>query len=157
MVGNKKIKNATEVVQNNIKFKSKLEAMIYRTLVELGYAVQHEEHTFLLWEGFKPTIPFYTWNRRKKTVENTDRKLINTTYTPDFYFEYRGIKVLIEAKGIANDVFPYKFKMFRKCLEQREDKDDYFISIVYTKKQLLEVLKKLEEYADFRQNQKTSR
>lgn len=151
MSGNKKIKNATQVIQSGIKFDSKLETMVYNTLVSLNYNPQHEPTTYILWEGFRPTIPFYTMNRQKCTVL-TNRKLVNITYTPDFYFEYKGLKVIVEAKGMMNDVFPYKFKMFRKLLESYPDKDDYVIFIVYSKKQLLESLKILDEYAESRIN-----
>lgn len=151
MIGNKKIKNATEVEDKGIKFDSKLEHMVYKTLLERGYKPQHEPTTYTLWTGIKPTIPFYTRDRRKQTIAQM-RKLINITYTPDFYFEYKGLKVIIEAKGIENDVFPYKFKVFRKYLESLPDKDDYILFIVYNKKHLIESLQILEEYATSRKN-----
>jgi hypothetical protein len=71
-------------------------------------------------------------------------KLIDTTYTPDFTFEYHGALIIIEAKGFENDVFPLKKKMFRGVLEHLNQNAIFFE--IYTKKQLLqaiEIIKKL--------------
>jgi len=151
---NKKIKNASAKEYNGIKFKSTLEASIYKRLIQLGITPEYEKHTFVLWDGFVPTIPFYTKNVFKRkdyrikvislaTVQDT-RPLTSITYTPDFYFEYNGKKIVIEAKGFVNDVFPYKFKMFKGYLEQQPDKDSYEIWEIFTIKQLLECVNLLQ-------------
>ena len=115
-MANKKILNATPTQYANIEFKSKIETMVYRTLVDNGFMPEYEQHTFVLWSGIKPTVPFYT--KTKKELLSLDlRKLRDITYTPDFYFEYNGLKVIMEAKGFENDTFPVKFKMFRQLLE----------------------------------------
>ena len=41
---NHKVKNATPLEYNNIQFKSRLEVMIYKTLLQEGFSVQYE-HT----------------------------------------------------------------------------------------------------------------
>ena len=56
---NKKIKNASPLEYDGISFKSKLEKMIYQTLKEQGFPVEYEPHKFVLWQGFRPTVPFY--------------------------------------------------------------------------------------------------
>ena len=61
---NKKIKNASPLEYDGISFKSKLEKMIYQILKENGFPVEYEPHKFVIWEGFRPTIPFY--NKDKK-------------------------------------------------------------------------------------------
>lgn len=151
---NKKIVNANPMVCDGIEFRSQLEVMTYKTLKEGGITPEYEKHTFTLWEGFTPTIPFLT----KNTLKRKDRRcmplststmivhkpLTSITYTPDFYFEYGGRKVIVEAKGVPNDVYPYKFKMFRKYLEQQPDKDAYIIWEIHTKKQLLECISHLK-------------
>jgi hypothetical protein len=136
---NKKIKNATPEEYNNIKFKSKIEIMAYKTLLQHGFKPEYETHTYTIWEGFRPTVPFFTRNNSKTTILNL-KKLINITYTPDFYIEYEGLKIIIEVKGQVNDVFPYKFKLFRKHIEDLPDKDAYIIFEIFTKKQLLECI-----------------
>lgn len=148
---NKKIKNATPVKYSNIKFRSRIEAMVYKTLLQHGFKPEYETHKYIIWEGFRPTVPFYTRNRYKDTVLNL-KKLINITYTPDFYIEYQGLKIIIEAKGQVNDVFPYKFKLFRWYIENLPDKEKYIIFEVFTKKQLLEFIKIIKDEAN-RKNQ----
>lgn len=130
-----------------------LEVMTYKYLVSQGITPEYETKAFLLWEGFVPHIPFYTKNSFKRknchievlsnfTVKD-DRPLAGITYTPDFYFEYNGYKIIIECKGMENDVFPYKFKMFRKCLEELSDSHTYQVWEIFTKKQLEECLNHL--------------
>ena len=66
------------------------------------------------------------------------KKIIDITYTPDFVFTYNGFLVIIEAKGMENDCFYLKKKMFRKWLEDNHPKSIYFE--IYTKKQLLQAI-----------------
>lgn len=141
---NKKVKNATPTVSNGIVFKSKLEAMAYKTLLQHGFEPEYETHTYTIWEGFRPTVPFYTRNKNRENILNL-KKLINITYTPDFYMEYEGLKIIIEVKGMQNDVFPYKFKMFRKYIENLPDKEHYLIFEVFTRKQLLEFIQIIKD------------
>lgn len=138
----------------NIQFKSQLEAMVYRTLLQAGFKPEYETHTYVIWSGFRPTVPFYTRDKKKRTVLNL-KKTIDITYTPDFYMEYEGLKIIIEAKGQVNDVFPYKFKMFRKYIEELPDKDDYIILEVFTKKQLMEFIEIIKAYAASRKNERS--
>lgn len=69
-------------------------------------------------------------------------KIVGIRYTPDFYFKYNNLNVYIEAKGIENDVFYIKKKMFLHYLDQlyteKGEKSMYFE--VYTKKQLLQAI-----------------
>lgn len=149
---NRKIMNATPEKYGDIKFRSKIEAMVYRTLIGQGFEPEYESHTYVIWEGFRPTVPYYTRNKSKETILNL-KKLINITYTPDFYMEYEGLKIIIEVKGQVNDVFPYKFKMFRKHIEGLEDRENWIIFEIFTKKQLLEAITIIKNEA-FRKNQK---
>lgn len=155
MVENKKIKNAHSKEYNGIKFKSQLEVMTYRTLLEKGFTPKYEEETYILWDGFIPSVPFYTKNNFKRknchievispaTVKDK-RPLTKITYTPDITFDYNGKHIIIEVKGFQNDVFSYKFKMFRKSLEQLPNKDTLEVWEVFTKKQLLECIEHLKQ------------
>lgn len=134
---NIKIKNATKVVNYGINFKSKIEAMMYKTLVEEDINPKYEEQTFILSNKIRPTVPFY--NRLGKKFRLDMRPIQRITYTPDFTFEYNGILIIIEAKGVENDVFPVKRNLFRKYLETLDKESMYFE--VRTKKELLEVIK----------------
>lgn len=159
---NKKIRNATECKSGNLTFKSQLEKSVYNTLSELGFNPQYEPKTYELWGGFMPLTPFYdkeTDTQQSKRIEGGDTvknrmlvlktgKITGIRYTPDFYFKYGKLDVYIEAKGVENDVFYIKKKLFRKYL------DDYLIKTgqqsiyfeIYTKKQLLQAIEIIKEY-----------
>lgn len=153
---NKKIRNATPSQYNGIEFKSIIETMVYRTLVANGFEPQYEPIKFILFQGERPTIPFYT-KTKKELLKLDMSKLRNSTYTPDFYFEYKGIKVIIEAKGQTNDVFPLKFKMFRQLLESMPDKENYLIFEIFSKRQLLEAINVIKSYGSSRENEKVDK
>ena len=153
MAENKKIRNARESVFNGICFKSKVEESFYKTLVAAGLSPDYELTKFVLVEGFKPTVPFY--NRSKSKVFRMDMtKVRDITYTPDFTILYNDTLFIIEAKGIENDTFPLKKKLFRRLLESMEMPCVYFE--VHTKKELLEVIKIIKSYGTTTgQNQET--
>ena len=142
---NKKIKNASPLEYDGISFKSKLEKMTYQTLKEKGFLVEYEPRKFIIWEGFKPTVPFYNKDKNTRMLKQDSKKLINTSYTPDFVFKYKDYLIIIESKGMENDLFPLKKKMFRKWLEEHEPKSIYFE--IYTKKQLLQAIDVIKSLA----------
>ena len=142
LVENKKIRNATATIYNNINFKSKLEESIYKTLLSAGFKPDYEKLKFVLWEGFKPTVPFYNRSKSKVFKQETT-KLQDITYTPDFTFKYKDLLVIVEVKGMENDTFPIKKKMFRKWLECHYPKSIYFE--IYTKKQLLQAIEIIKD------------
>jgi Holliday junction resolvase len=147
-MSNKKIKNATVVEDCDIKFKSKLEASMYKWLIEEGFNPLYEPYTFVIWEGFKPTIPFYDKDKHTRMLKLNLAKVISIKYTPDFFFIYNKLRVFIEAKGQENDVFYIKKKLFRKYLEKVK-KEKGISSIyfeIFTKKQLLEALEIIKNY-----------
>lgn len=149
MIENKKIKNASPLEYDNINFKSKLEKMIYQTLKENNFPVLYESRKFILWEGFKPSIPFYNKDNKTRLLKLDNHKLINITYTPDFIFTYKGYFIIIEAKGIENDIYPLKKKLFRKLLESKFPNSIYFE--IYNKRQLsqaIDIIKNLNKYRD---------
>lgn len=155
MADNKKIRNASPNEYMGIRFKSKLETETYKSLLEHGLDPLYEKETYVLIDGFTPTVPFLTRNKFKKkdyricTISGgtcvDGRPLSKMTYTPDFTFDYGGKHVIVEVKGAFNDVFPYKFKLFRKRLEERGDKDRFEVWEVHSKKQLLECIDYLKQ------------
>lgn len=159
---NKKIRNATRSRVKGITFKSLLEKSIYNTLLQQGFVPEYEPVTFTLWEGFSPVTPYYdkeSDRQREKRLEEGKEtcpskmlvrktgKIIGIRYTPDFHFRYNNLDVWIEAKGIENDVFYIKKKMFLKYLDDRfyrtGERAVYFE--VYTKRQLLQALQIIRE------------
>lgn len=164
MTSNKKIRNATACNTGNITFKSQLEKNIYNTLQQLGFNPQYEPETHMLWEGFNPVTPFYdkeSDTQQKKRIDNGDNtkskilvlktgKITGVRYTPDFYFKYGKLDVYIEAKGIENDVFYIKKKMFRYFLDNKFNttgQHSIFFEI-YTKKQLLQAIQIIKDYEE---------
>lgn len=160
---NKKIRNATQSSSKGITFKSQLEKSIYNTLLQQGFEPQYVPTTFTLWEGFEPITPYYDKETDKQKIKrlsdgidtSTSKILIQKTgkivgirYTPDFYFKYKDLNVYIEAKGIENDVFYIKKKMFIKYLDnlciEKGERSIYFE--VYTKKQLLQAVEIIKSY-----------
>lgn len=153
MAENKKIKNARESVFNGITFKSKLEESFYKTLKAANLDPDYELMKFILIDGFRPTVPFY--NRNKSKVFRLDMsKVRDITYTPDFTLLYNDTLFIIEAKGIENDTYPLKKKLFRRLLESMKVPCVYFE--VHTKRELLEVIDIIKSYGKATgQNKKT--
>ena len=76
---NNKVKNAQIIVYNEITFKSKLDLMAYKLLEEKGFNPQYEQNTFIIWQGFKPVVPFFTKNNSPYFF-NSNIKLIPTPF-----------------------------------------------------------------------------
>ena len=166
MSNNKKIRNATLIKAKGITFKSQLEKMVYKTLVENNIEPEYEKYTFVLWEVFTPATPFYDQEtdrqqEKRNLAESPDKKtpkqlilksdkVVGIRYTPDFLFKVGEVDVWIEVKGIENDVFYVKKKLFRKFLDDRfekEGKRSIFFEI-YTKRQLLQALEIVNNYVE---------
>jgi len=141
---NKRIKGAAPLVVDDIKFKSKIEASVYKHLLQAGFEPVYEGMKFTIWSGFKPTVPFYTRVGRSNGLNM--KKTIDITYTPDFTFMYNGRLIIIEVKGLQNDVFPYKFKMFRRLLEEKPYIGNTLLFEIFSIKQLKECIEIIKSY-----------
>lgn len=135
---NKKIINASPLEYDGISFKSKLEKMAYQTLKEQGFPVLYEPRKFIIWEGFRPNVPFYNKDASTRMLKMDSKKVIDISYTPDLMFEYNNHHIIIEMKGFENNTYPLKKKIFRKWLESNYPNSIYFE--IFTKKQLLQAI-----------------
>lgn len=135
---NKKIINASPLEYDGISFKSKLEKMAYQTLKEKGFPVLYEPKKFIIWEGFRPNVPFYNKDANTRMLKMDSKKVIDISYTPDLMFEYNNHLIIIEMKGFENNTYPLKKKIFRKWLESNYPNSIYFE--IFTKKQLLQAI-----------------
>lgn len=135
---NKKIINASPLEYDGIYFKSKLEKMAYQTLKEQGFPVLYEPKKFIIWEGFRPNVPFYNKDASTRMLKMDSKKVIDISYTPDLMFEYNNHLIIIEMKGFENNTYPLKKKIFRKWLESNYPNSIYFE--IFTKKQLLQAI-----------------
>ena len=159
---NKKVKNAKHHCFNGIEFKSQLEVDIYKGLLQAGYKPLYEQCKYCIFEGFKPTVPFYTRKSKKlNEIALKMQRIKNSTYTPDFVFIAKDKKtvVVIEAKGFMNDVYPIKRKLFRAYLENAKTELNQQIVYfeIYTKKQLLDTIEILEKDYGTGENQAGSK
>lgn len=135
---NKKIINASPLEYDGIFFKSKLEKMAYQTLKDQGFPVLYEPKKFIIWEGFRPNVPFYNKDASTRMLKMDSKKVIDISYTPDLMFEYNNHLIIIEMKGFENNTYPLKKKIFRKWLESNYPNSIYFE--IFTKKQLLQAI-----------------
>lgn len=146
---NRKIINATPTEERGILFKSKLESSLFKYLQEEGFNPQYEPVKYHIWEGYKPLVPFYIKDKKTKSLKLDTKKIIDITYCPDIVFKYGKYTVFIEVKpDYMNDVFPYKRKLFRKYLEEKQLKVSDFNPIyaqIGTKKNLMEFIRILKE------------
>ena len=124
---NKKIKNAATAHYDGIAFKSQLEKDTYIALKEAGFNPVYERYKITLWNGFKPTVPFYSLSKRKQILRPLYTRLKDMTYTPDFVISVKGYTIFIEVKGYYNDVYPIKKKLFRQYLENTQTEDSRYV------------------------------
>jgi len=104
---NKKVRNATPLTFDEIKFKSKLEVYCYQKLKENNIKAVYEGQRYTLLDSF----------------EFNGEKVRKMTYTPDFV----GDTFVIECKGMANDAFPLRWKLFKYYLYKNEVNADIYL------------------------------
>lgn len=157
---NKKIRNATKVEVNGIKYRSKFEARCIQVLEEYNMDFKYEPKTFELISGFIPLIHYYdeeTPKHRLKRLKNGSTikekslvlktsKIIGIHYTPDIYVKYKDLDIWIELKSIENDVFYIKKKLFIRLLNEdfinNGKKSMYFeVHSISQLKQAIEIIK----------------
>ena len=95
---NVKVKNATRVEYDGIRFRSKLEAKSYQRLKEEGFNFEYEVETYTIIEKF----------------EYRGEKVRPITFTPDFIDKDR--RIILEIKGFANESYPLRAKLFKRYL-----------------------------------------
>lgn len=120
---NKKVKNATPMEEDGIKFKSKLELFTYRKLKESKIKAAYEKNRYTLLEKF----------------EYNDEKVRAMTFTPDFV----GENFIIECKGNMNDAFPLRWKLFKSYLRNIYGENGPKLYLPRNQKQVLEVIQEI--------------
>jgi hypothetical protein len=143
-----KIKNATALTVDGIKFRSKLEAYTYRRLSGEGIDSDYELHRYNLLDKnvFEGTI--YEPHKVKgiKAFREVSNNIRAITYTPDFVNTED--KWVIEVKGYANDVFPLKWKMFKALAEIQ----GYTLYLPSTQKQVRETVELIKMEKKYEKN-----
>ena len=130
---NKKVKNSTPLVYNGIKFRSKLEVFCYKKLEEENISSQYEQNKYNLMDKF-------TFNGEEYPDVKT--KIIQPiTYTPDFVIRDN---IIIECKGFKTDIFPIKWKLFKKHLNSKGFSNIYLF-LPKNQKQVLESIERIKQ------------
>jgi hypothetical protein len=120
--GNKKVKNATKVEFNGVKFDSKLECYFYKALVANNIVFELK--------------PSFTLIPKFRYLSEAVRAC---TYTPDFII--RGKRVIVDTKGFKTDIFNLKLKMLKKYFS--DNGMEYIIELPRNQKQCNELIEKL--------------
>lgn len=123
---NKKIKNATPTIIDDIKFRSKLEVYTYEKLKEANINVSYESKRYILIDGF--------------IYEN--KKIRPITYLPDFV----GNSFIIECKGFPNDSWALREKLIKRYITLNEPDTKFYM--VHNKKEVDELIKNLQKISE---------
>lgn len=118
---NRRVKNANPTEYNGIQFRSKIEVYCYKELEKMGVDFTYEKVKVDLISAlaFNRVRAFYPVNSGKRKGEWQEVfKMNKKSYTPDFVINYRNYYIVIEVKGMMNDDFPTKRKLFLAYLEE---------------------------------------
>lgn len=128
---NKKVLGAQPFLIDGIQMKSSMEVSCYKKLKETDLEFKYESVKFHLWNGCKLSnvkilSPKHLGRGKYgKSLGIQHRALLDITYTPDFYITKGNYRIFIEVKGMPNDVYPVKKKMFLKLLDEMGKEDNY--------------------------------
>lgn len=121
-IKNKKVKNATPIEADGIKFKSKLELYCYQQLKEAGLKADYESKKYIL-------VPSFEYN---------NEKIRPITFKPDF--PANNGSFIIECKGFSNDAFPLRWKLFKLLLHKVFGNYGPRVFVVRNQKQVRDVI-----------------
>lgn len=113
--GNKKVRNATKCEFNGIRLDSKLELFCYKALVKEGIEFEYNPQSFCLIDGIsglQNTLHEFTFNSKGEIKDSIGSNIRPITYSPDFV----GNNWILETKGISNELFPMRWKLFKRML-----------------------------------------
>lgn len=119
---NKKVRNATKIEFDGIKFRSKLEMYTYKKLKEANIFAEYEQHRYELLPAF----------------EFSGKKIRAITYLPDFV----GYDFIIECKGFANESWPLREKLFKYYMNRFLPNHRFYL--VHTQKEVDAMIDKLK-------------
>lgn len=120
-MGNQKIKNATEIIIDGVKYRSKLEGSVAKYLKEHNIPFEYEKHRLEL-------IP---------TMRYNEQTLKAVHYTPDFICN----NFIIEVKGFPNDSWSLKKKVIIQLII--EGKLPYNFREIHSIRELKEVINEM--------------
>lgn len=145
---NKKVRNARKKEYDGIIFDSNLEISCYKLLKENDIPFTYNSSKQLLLDGFNfNKVKFFQPTKETKEFLQNTRKVVNTTYSPDFEIitNSDNLVIFIETKGKENDVYPLKRKMFFNKLENIPKDCDYYFFEPHNIKQIIETIRIIKE------------
>lgn len=142
--GNKRVMNATKCEYNGVKFKSKLEMFCYKELVNSKLNFTYEENTYILLDSFYPTIPVYELDKKTRLLQPDLNKVRAITLTPDFVIRNNNKVFILEVKGMEQDAWKLKWKIFRKFIQNFSTCNALFL--VKNQGQIKEAIKIIKEF-----------
>lgn len=104
---------------NNIKFDSGLELYCYIALQKHKILGSYQGEAFQLLEPFEFENDAYERqsNSKGEFINRGKKKVLGIKYTPDFTdHDY-----IIETKGMANETFPIRYKLFKRWMTNMGD------------------------------------
>lgn len=104
--------NSKKTVIDGIQFQSMLEGYAYKKLKEAGVPFEYEQKAFTLVDGFTQNTP--SWETKRGKFAPRTEKVRPITYKPDFTCP--DLTWVIEVKGRANELFPMRWKLFKRKL-----------------------------------------
>lgn len=141
-------KKSPKLLYNAIQFKSQLELNCFKLFEENDLLLSYESKSFLLISQLKlNNLTVYLPSRKTKKNNISSLKEISgilqkAIYTPDFILEYKNYIIFIETKGLANDAYPLRRKLFFHYLEKNsiENNINYIFFEPHNIKQILECI-----------------
>ena len=105
---------AKKVSYDGIDFASGLEKYMYMALKKAKIRAKYEGETFVLLNGFHFDNKVYERqaNGKGDYKNRGEKRILPIRYTPDFI----GDTFIIETKGIANESFPMRWKLFKQLI-----------------------------------------
>lgn len=112
--------NNKTIVYDNIHFKSQLERRTYQILKENGFNPDYEPHTYILSDKFILNENLLLYKPYKNKLSCKRKTILQLTYTTDFEFLYKDHLIIYDTKGMPNDTYPIKLKLFLSLLNTGE-------------------------------------
>ena len=106
--------NSSKVIIDGIKFQSTLEGYAYKKLKEIGVPFEYEQKIFTLIDSFKQNAP--SWETKHGKFIPRTETVRAITYKPDFTCP--DMLWVIEVKGRPNELFPMRWKLFKRHLSR---------------------------------------
>jgi hypothetical protein len=114
-----------KTIYGKVEYKSKLEADAAEILSSNGIEFVYEGATFNVMPSFISKVDCYAQLRKKTKTGKSAKfdkqpaKVEAITYTPDFiHINADKTGWVIETKGVPNESFPLRFKLFKKFLHE---------------------------------------